>query len=128
MYRFAFPVLAASLLLIASASAETPDEKPFLAGAATANITPWLGDGLVGNFGTPPPSKYVHDELYARCFVLDDGTTRIALVVSDNIYMSREVVDEAKRQVTEATRLPADRMLMSCTDRLRDPGQSGMIR
>ena len=112
MYRFTFLALAASLLPIASAAAETPDEKPLLAGAAIANITPWLGDGLVGNFGTPPPAKYVHDELYARCFVLDDGTTRIALVVSDNIYISREVLDAAKRQ---ATGLPAERMLMSCT-------------
>ena len=115
MYRFAFPILAASLLLIASAAAQSPDKKPFLAGAATSNITPWLGDGLVGNFGTPPPAKYVHDELHARCFVLDDGTTRIALVVIDNIYISREVLDDAKRQVTEATGLPPDRMLMSCT-------------
>lgn len=103
------------LLPIASATAETTEEKPLLAGAATANITPWLGDGLVGNFGTPPPAKFVHDELYARCFVLDDGDTRIALVVIDNIGISREVLDEAKRQVTEATGLPADRMLMSCT-------------
>ena len=69
----------------------------------------------MGNFGTPPPAKHVHDELHARCFVLDDGTTRIALVVSDNIYISREVLDDAKRQVTEATGLPADRMLMSGT-------------
>jgi neutral/alkaline ceramidase-like enzyme len=116
MLRSAFLILTTILLLIASApAAETPEEKPFLAGAATANITPWLGGGLVGNFGTPPPAKYVHDELYTRCFVLDDGTTRIALVVSDNIYISREVLDEAKRQVTEATGIPADRMLMSCT-------------
>ncbi len=69
----------------------------------------------MGNFGTPPPAKYVHDELHARCFVLDDGATRIALVVIDNIYVSREVLDEAKRLVTEATGLPADRMLMSGT-------------
>ncbi|MCC7335346.1 MAG: neutral/alkaline non-lysosomal ceramidase N-terminal domain-containing protein [Pirellulaceae bacterium] len=110
--------LAATSLPIASA-AETTDQKPLqnplLAGAATANITPWLGDGLVGNFGTPPPAKYVHDELHVRCFVLDDGETRIALVVIDNIGINREVLDEAKRQVTEATGLPADRMLMSCT-------------
>ena len=115
MYRFAFLVLAAISLLAFSAAAEAADKKPFLAGAATSNITPWLGDGLVGNFGTPPPARYVHDELRARCFVLDDGTTRIALVVSDNIYISREVLDDAKRQVTEATGLPPDRMLMSCT-------------
>jgi len=84
MYRFAVLLLATIVFLAASATAQAADEKPFLAGAATSNITAWLGDGLVGNFGTPPPAKYVHDELYARCFVLDDGTTRIALVVSDN--------------------------------------------
>lgn len=115
MHRFGFLLVAAVSLAAVSASAEAADEKPFLAGAATSNITPWLGDGLVGNFGTPPPAKYVHDELHARCFVLDDGATRIALVVIDNIYVSREVLDEAKRQVTEATGLPADRMLMSGT-------------
>ncbi len=115
MHRFGFLLVAAVSLAAVSASAEAADEKPFLAGAATSNITPWLGDGLVGNFGTPPPAKYVHDELHARCFVLDDGATRIALVVIDNIYVSREVLDEAKRLVTEATGLPADRMLMSGT-------------
>ncbi|MFG0262341.1 MAG: neutral/alkaline non-lysosomal ceramidase N-terminal domain-containing protein [Novipirellula sp. JB048] len=115
MYRFALLILASSFLPIASTSAETADQKPLLAGAATANITPRLGGGLVGNFGTPPPAKYVHDELQARCYVLDDGDTRIALVVIDNIGISREVLDEAKRRVTEATELPADRILMCCT-------------
>lgn len=115
MYRLTFVALALSLLPIVSPAAEASDKKPFLAGAATANITPQLGGGLVGNFGTPPPAKYVHDELHARCFVLDNGDMRIALVVIDSIYISREILDEAKRQVSEATDLPADQMLMSCT-------------
>ena len=115
MNRIMFLALAATLLPIVSTAAETSDKKPLLAGAATANITPWLGDGLVGNFGTPPPAKSIHDELHARCFVLDDGDTRIALVVIDSLYVSREVLDDAKRQITEATGLPADRMLMSST-------------
>lgn len=102
-------------LLTASAEAQPPGKKPFQVGAATANITPWLGGGLVGNFGTPPPAKYVHDELYAHCFVLDDGNSKIVLVVNDSIYISREILDDAKRQVTEATGIPADRMLMSGT-------------
>ncbi len=115
MYRFALVFLTASVLLATSAAARSAEKKPFQAGVATANITPWLGGGLVGNFGTPPPAKYVHDELHARCFVLDDGNSRVVLVVSDNIYISREVLDEAKRQITEATGIPADRMLMSGT-------------
>ena len=115
MSRFASLFLAAIALLATSNAAQSADKKPFRAGVATSNITPWLGDGLVGNFGTPPPAKHVHDELHARCFVLDDGNTRIAIVINDNIYISREVLDEAKRQISEATGLPPERMLMSGT-------------
>lgn len=115
MNRLALSMVMVSCLLAVSVGAQPPGEKPLLAGAAASNITPWLGDGLVGNFGTPPPAKHIHDELHARCFVLDDGTTRIALVVCDNIYISREVLDDAKRQITEATGMPADRMLISGT-------------
>jgi len=115
MSRFASLFLAVLALLATSDAARSADKKPFRAGVATSNITPWLGDGLVGNFGTPPPAKHVHDELHARCFVLDDGNTRIAIVINDNIYISREVLDEAKRQISEATGLPPEQMLMSGT-------------
>ncbi|NUQ64029.1 MAG: neutral/alkaline non-lysosomal ceramidase N-terminal domain-containing protein [Pirellulales bacterium] len=53
--------------------------------------------------------------MHARCFVLDDGNARIAIVINDNIHISREVLDEAKRQISEATGLPPERMLMSGT-------------
>ncbi len=132
MYRRALLALTAISLLISPAVAAAPAKKTFRAGVATSNITPWLGDGLVGNFGTPPPAKYVHDELHARCFVLDDGAARIALVVIDNIYVSREVLDEAKRQIHEATSLPVDHMLMcgththsSVSARWKNPLQPG---
>jgi len=115
MHQRASLILTTILLLVAPLLALATDKKPFRAGVATSNITPWLDDGLVGNFGTPPPAKYVHDELHARCFVLDDGATQIAIVVCDNIYISREVLDEAKRQITVATGLPADRILVSGT-------------
>lgn len=60
-----------------------------------------------------PQAKHIHDELHARCLVLDDGTTRLALVIADSVGIPREVFDEAKRQVHEATGLPLDRMLMA---------------
>lgn len=115
MSRNALLVLSGIAVLAMSDAAQAADKKVFQAGVATSNITPGLGDGLVGNFGVPPPAKYVHDDLHARCFVLDDGATRIVLVVCDCIYISREVLDQAKRQISEATGLPADRMLISCT-------------
>ena len=48
---------------------------------------------------TRPP--HVHDELHARCLVLDDGKTRLAIVVCDSCMIPREVVAEAKRRIRE---------------------------
>jgi len=84
------------------------------AGAATSNITPPLGLEVVGGW-RPVPSTHVHDELHARCLVLDDGATRLALVICDNLGIPRDVLDEAKRRIHEAVGLPADHVLAAAT-------------
>ncbi|MEJ7767261.1 MAG: neutral/alkaline non-lysosomal ceramidase N-terminal domain-containing protein [Chitinophagaceae bacterium] len=91
------------------------DAKVFRAGASVSNITPALGGGIVGNFGNPPPAKYIHDQLHARCLVLDDGETQLAFAIVDNVGIKREVFDEAKRMVQLATGLPQEQMLMAST-------------
>ena len=91
----------------------TAQNTTFRAGASTANITPPLGSGLVGNFGIPPPANYVHDELHARSLVLDDGTTKLVFVVVDNVGIIREVFDEAKRLIFEETKIPTAQILIS---------------
>lgn len=78
------------LALVCSRSAEA-QEKVFKAGAATSNITPPLGMEIVGNFAPRPIAAHVHDELHARCLVLDDGTTKLAFVVADTISLGRDV-------------------------------------
>ena len=87
--------------------------KVFKAGAATTNITPFLGGGLVGNFGTPPPAAHVHDELHARCLVLDDGATKLVFIIVDNIGLNRNLIDEAKRLIQEETGIPRSNVLVS---------------
>jgi hypothetical protein len=84
------------------------------AGAAASNITPMLGGGIVGGWGTPQ-STHIHDELHARCLVLDDGQTRLAFAICDNVGIAREVFDEAKQLIHNATGLPVENMLMSAT-------------
>ena len=66
-----------------------------LAGAATSNITPQLGGDIVGGF-QPIPATHIHDELHVRCLVLDDGSSRVALVVCDLLGLHRCVSDEAQ--------------------------------
>lgn len=77
-------------------------------------ITPAIGGDIVGGFH-PFPSKHVHDDLHARCVVLDNGETRLAFVVCDILGMAREVYDEARRLVHEETGLPEANLLMSAT-------------
>ena len=89
-------------------------QKVFRAGAATSNITPWLGVSIDGGFRDHIATN-VHDELHARCIVLDDGQTRLALVVVDSCMVPREIFDEAKRLAFQRTGIPASNMLMSAT-------------
>src|SRR5690606_133062 len=51
----------------------------------------------------------------ARGLVLDDGNTRLAIVVSDLCMVSRETLDEAKRRANKATGIPMQNMMMSAT-------------
>lgn len=100
-----------SLLLLASAAFGAD---PFRAGAATSNITPSLDSMIVGGF-VPFPASAVHDELHARCLVLDDGKTKIALVVCDLLGMHRSVSVEARRLIEEATGIPPSHVAISGT-------------
>ncbi|PPL03909.1 neutral/alkaline non-lysosomal ceramidase N-terminal domain-containing protein [Parapedobacter indicus] len=96
-------------------NADPTKQLVFRAGASISNITPYLGGGIVGNFGIPPEAKNVHDQLHARALVLDDGTTKLAFVVSDNISIAREVYDEAKRIIHKRTGIPPEHVLTSST-------------
>jgi hypothetical protein len=107
--------LAALLLLPVLVSISfAADARVFRAGAATSNITPQLGEGIVGNF-TIPPATHVHDELHARCLVLDDGSTKLVFVVVDSVSVNREVFDAARRALERDTGIPGGNMLMSAT-------------
>jgi hypothetical protein len=105
--------VCAALLVFAVAVA-TVDSAEFQAGAATSNITPEIGGEIIGGF-VPYPSKHIHDELHARCLVLDDGRTKIALVVCDLLGIHRLVSDEARRLIQERIGIPPECVMISAT-------------
>lgn len=109
---FAAGIFASILAFSAAGAAE--NAKVFRAGAARGDITPELGIMIVGGF-SPFPAKHIHDPLFARALVLDDGTQRIALVICDNLGMPREVCDEARRLTAQQTGIPVSHVLVGGT-------------
>ncbi len=102
-------------LALLSILASGQDKPVFKAGAVTSNITPPLGMEIVGNFAPRPIATHVHDELHVRCLVLDDGKTKIAFAVVDNLHLPRDVWDEAKGKIEADTGIPASHMMFSAT-------------
>lgn len=101
---------ASTLVPVASAA----DGRIFRAGAAMADITPPLGEMVVGGFA-PFPATAIHDKLFAKCLVLDDGETQVAFVICDNLGIIREVYDNARKMIAEETKLSPDNILMAAT-------------
>jgi hypothetical protein len=89
-------------------------EKQLLAGAATAVITPPLGVSLCGHM-IDRAAENIHEELHARSLVLDNGETKLALVVLDLIAASKEWLSEIKHQISSFTGIPMAHILISCT-------------
>jgi len=108
--------------LVGPALHAAPAGRGLRAGAAKANITLPLGANNGGIILRGGPAKQVHDELHARCLVLDDGATRLALVICDLRMISRELVDRAKALAAAALGWPADHMLVAATHTHAAPG------
>jgi neutral ceramidase len=102
------------LFLLATAVVLHAADAPLQAGAATSNITPELGGEVVGGF-LPYPCTHIHDELNARCLVLDDGRTKLALVVCDLLGLHRSVSLRARALIEKETGIPAANVLISGT-------------
>ena len=112
----------------AAAFSQTPTGRgPFRAGAAASNVTPWLGLSINGNMQDVTVS-HVHDELHARCLVLDDGTNRLALAVVDSCMLPREVIDQAKARFVRSTGFNPSNILISATHTHSAPAAVGIFQ
>jgi len=107
---------ASPLLANANRGSESPvsSKRIFRAGAAVSNITPPLDEPIVGGWASPP-ATHVHDELYARCLVLDDGRIRLAFVVCDSLGIAREICDATKEIIHEKTSIAREHIMVSAT-------------
>lgn len=82
-------------------------------------------DGVwMAGFHAPRPAAGVHDPLWARAVVWDDGSTRLALVVVDAIGLLHDQVLEARARVPAA--LGVDHVVVAATHTHQAPDLMGL--
>ncbi len=121
-------VLAGSLASTELARGDDPAAHTgLLAGAAEVDVSPpklpvLASGGFLERTGTE-----LHDHLFARGLVLDDGQKRLAIVVVDTLMMPREMLDEIKQKAVASTRIPAGNILISATHTPPAPSVMGAL-
>lgn len=109
-------VIAALVLLIVTGPTVLGEEAaPLRAGVAAVDITPkHFPVNMPGGFNANMAEK-AHDPLHARALVFDDGTTKLAIVVVDNLGVAREAIDEAKFLASRKCDILPEHILVSST-------------
>ncbi len=97
------------------AAAEPTAEKMLLAGAHAIDITPTKLPVIVNGGMSQWETSTVTDPLFARCLVLDDGTTRIAFAIVDSCVIPGALMDRAKTKAQQLTSIPPGQILISAT-------------
>lgn len=104
-------ILTAGLLLILSGSAVRAELK---AGAARVSIVPPFPTHMGGFMDRTGTFEGVHDEVFARALVLDNGTTQLAVISSDLTAVDGEMTRQIREVIEERIGIPAAHVMVSC--------------
>ncbi|MCP5116905.1 MAG: hypothetical protein GY953_39265 [bacterium] len=87
------------------------------AGAARVDITPADGSALPmsGYASRTEGFKDIHDRLFVRAIVVDDGSVQAAIVTWDLIFVPHEIWEEYTGLIASETGIGAERILMAAT-------------
>ena len=92
------------------------------AGVGTEDVTPPVGTPL-GGYGERKGagSTGVHDPILAKALVLDDGTTRLALITVDLVGVSPDM----PKRVAELAKFPREQLMICASHTHSGPGAYG---
>jgi hypothetical protein len=104
-------LLASTFLLIAHHAANAE----LLAGAAKRGIAPPFPTHM-GGFGDRTATfTGVHDDIFVRALVLDDGTSQLVLIGSDLMAIDAKMVELVRVEIEKAIGIRAQNILVSST-------------
>ncbi|MGB7327846.1 MAG: hypothetical protein WBD31_23425 [Rubripirellula sp.] len=109
---------SAALIALLPASAESTAQSPshvLRAGAYATDITPTTFPVESSGSMSRRMADKAHDPLHARCLVVDNGETQIAIVTCDSCMIPREIYDAAKVAASRITGIPTQHILCSAT-------------
>lgn len=117
-------LLAVALASLAGQRLEAAPKPVLRAGAAAVKITPSLTRPVfIAGYDSNRIAESVHDDLWARVLVLDDGRTRFAVVSCDLIGLFNSRV----RKIRSAIKgVPAENVLITCTHVHSGPDTMGL--
>jgi hypothetical protein len=98
------------------------------AGAFAQDVTPEKFPVSVNGGFADRKAASAHDPLHARCIVLGDGNTKVAIVVVDSCMIPKELMDAAKQLAEKKTGIPAGNILISATHTHTAPTVAGIFQ
>lgn len=104
----------AVFILTLAAAFSTRAQTTFRAGAAQVAITPPAGAPMAGYYHARGAEGTL-DDLHAKALVLDDGSTKVALITLDLISTTFTLTREARAQVEKLTGIPQGNVMISAT-------------
>jgi neutral ceramidase len=103
------------LVLLFVLSPSLYSASPLRAGAAVSDVTPTeFPVNMPGGFSANAATS-AHDPLFSRALVLEKDGTALALVVVDNLGLSPDTVELAKKSASQRCGLASERVLIAST-------------
>ncbi len=125
--RFLLRALPGVGLLCAGFVVCAADEGSLRAGAAKVDITPPAGAALPmsGYANRKEGFKGIHDNIYVRAIVVDDGNTQVALVAWELIFAPNAVWEEASQRIAREAGIRPENLLLAAVHDHGAPSLSG---
>jgi len=90
-----------------------PQKAKFKAGIAVANITPPVGIDMTGFGGRPSGAVGIHDEIFAKALVLDDGNQQLVIVTSDLLGLDFDLVKQIRELIKTKAGIPPENVMLN---------------
>ncbi len=85
------------------------------AGVSKVDITPYVGIWLCGFAARQKPSENIHDNLYSRAIVFDDGNENLCMVTCDLLTLDQSSIKNIRKIAQNMTGLKAENIFISTT-------------